>query len=245
MVQRTATPQIVDRLAERWAERPAANCMLGREPHTRVGGACSACRPKMEFDLDHTIAQLVNAGIFDGASACPHRAIVSHLVAGFLFGPEAVRARNSSADDVDAVVELKAALKHVRRVLGAASVKGEDIQLLADDEDAGVDFAPLVGVMRAEPYLADALSLFQRQRRARKTGPRGRRGRLEVQGVAGAMLRAWGHLTGSLPGKNNAHFHELLRAATTTMFGGLDPEPDWEGVTRLARHKNQEEGGGD
>jgi hypothetical protein len=43
-------------------------------------------------------------------------------------------------------------------------------------------------------------------------------------------------LTGVLPGKRNAHFHDLLRAAAITVFGEMadNDEPNWEWQTKTA-----------
>jgi hypothetical protein len=95
-------------------------------------------------------------------------------------------------------------------------------------------------VFDAEQLISNALLFFRETYKKnevpmRRASTRGRKGELEHQGLARAMVRAWKTLTGTLPGKNNTHFHELLRAAATTAFGPLEPEPDWEWATRFAK----------
>jgi hypothetical protein len=228
--------QVIDRLAERWAKatRSPPNCTLGREARRRRGGACSACTPPQEFELDGAVAHLIDTAVFQraGIGMCPYYVVASHLVAGLTLGPEAFRARSAGKDLVDPVVEVKGALRRVRIVLRASQLNPEDIEALSDKHDR---WNALYAVLSAERALEKALAMFQAQIPA-KTGrsPRGRVGALHIQAVARAMAGAWRTLTGRLPAKDNSKFHELLHAATTTIFGHPAEEPNWESATRTA-----------
>jgi hypothetical protein len=237
--------QVIDRLAERWAKarRSPANCRLGPEARRRRGGACSACTPPQEFELDREVAQLINTAVFQraGIGMCPYYVVASHLVAGLTLGPEAFRSRSVGKDRVDPVVEIKGALRRVRNVRRASHLSPEDIEALAlsDKHDR---WNALYSVLSAERALENALAMFQARKPA-KTGrkPRGRTGALHIQAVARAMAGAWRTLTGRLPGRANLEFHGLLNAATGTIFGYPAEEPDWESATRTALERINED----
>ena len=134
-MKQTARPQqVVDRLAERWAEanRLRADCKLGLEPPRRRGGGCSACTTPQEFELDQGVAHLINAGVFKITGQCPSQVITSYLIAGLSFGPEAFRARSTGQYRADPVVEIRGALKRIHTVTKATKLTHEDIEALSD-----------------------------------------------------------------------------------------------------------------
>jgi hypothetical protein len=148
-------------------------------------------------------------------------------------GSEAARARGSNLDRVDPIRELKAALRHIRAVLRMTTLSSEDIEALIDDEDDISDIKALKLVVPAERNLRAAL---QQLNHIKPTNPRrGRTGELKVQAVVRAMARAWRVLTGRLPAKDNARFHDLLSSATATVFEELPHQPNWESATETAR----------
>jgi hypothetical protein len=234
-VKPTTNPQLViNRLAERCLEKAwlSVKCNLGRELLSRRGGACSACVRPQEFELDREVAHLIDTSVFRRAGACPYRIVASHLVAGLTFGPETFRSKSIGKVSIDPVMEVKTALRHVRTVLGACGLSREDIDALNDKGDL---WAALCAVLSAERALADALALFQplTSKKTRRSPP-GRTGVLHHQALARAMAGAWRALTGRLPAKDNVRFHELLHAATTTIFGHPLKEPNWESATKKA-----------
>ena len=219
MKQAGSPQQVIDLLAKRWEEaaRRPVKCTLGRKPLPRRGGACSVCRAQREFELDHAIAQLINARAFKGTGACPYRVITSHLVAGVTAGPEVLRAQSVGQYRVDPVLEIKGALIRIRTIIRATRLTREDIESF---EDKG-DWPKALSLVRsAERALEDALAFFQSQSSGKiRRSARGRTGRLHIQAVARAMATAWHALTGHLPAKDNEKFHDLLAAAVTTIFG--------------------------
>jgi len=195
---------------------------------------CSACKWALKQDqLHEEIGSLIKRAAFQYAHRCPYRVIASHLVASFVVGPEAFRARGIGKKRVDPVTELKKARTHVLAVLGACGLSPEDIAGLRHAADER--YAALYAVRVAEEELANALLFFDRPLDTKsRLFPRGRTGRLHIQALAGALVRAWSVLTGRLPAKNNAKLHRLLTAAGQTVFGRAFEEPDWESATKRA-----------
>ena len=66
---------------------------------------------------------------------CPYQVITSHLVAGLIFGPEAVRAKSAARYRVDPVMEIKGALKRIGAITRATGWSREDIEGLSNKED--------------------------------------------------------------------------------------------------------------
>ena len=239
-MKQTARPQqVVDRLAERWAEanreskRQPVACKLGHEPPRRRGGGCSKCRPPQEFELDQEVAQLISSGAFKGTGECPYRVITSHLIAGLIAGPEVFRARSMGQYHVDPVMEIKGALKRIRIITRATRLTREDIESFEDKDDWS---KALYLVSSAEQALENALPIFG-SRMPVKTGRSRRAGALHIQAAARALVGAWYVLTRRLPAKNNSKFRALLRAANFTLFGHSGKEPSFESATRIAvRH---------
>lgn len=234
-MKQTAGPQqVIERLATRSvnANWSPANCRLAKEAVRRRGGGCSVCKVTPEFELDQTVAELINKSVFKRAGACPYHVISSHLAAGLVFGPETIRARTAGRYPVDPVVELKGALRRIGMVLKAASVSRDDIEALSDQGDRWKAF---YDVLLAERALQAASAVFRSQVPA-PTGrsQRGRVGKLHVQAVARTMARAWRVLTGRLPAKDNLNFQSLLSAAFATVFGHPAKDPNWEFATRIA-----------
>jgi len=226
---------ILNRLAERAlpkVESPAP-CRHGREPVLRRGGPCSVCTVRQEFEFDLEISQLINDGLFKRAKACPFRVISSHLVAGLSFGPEALRARSSGRERVDPVAEVKIALQHIRKVLGVCGLSRDELRGLRNCEGRWKALSELASGERALEASLESFGLSGASKDIHRT-PRGRTGALHIQGVANALVRAWRHLTGRFPAKDNVRFHDLLSAAVVTIFGHAPREPNWESATRTA-----------
>jgi len=225
------TQQIIERLTERCLKvtRP---CALGRKPLPRRGGACSECRISREFELDQAVAELVNTGAFKGIGLCPYHIIASHLVARLVFGPERSRARSAGQSRVDAMLEIKGALKRIGAITRSTALTREDVEAISNKDEW---WQALSAVYSAEHDLQKALAIFRSQAPS-KTGSlrRGPIGALHIQAVAIALARAWRVLTGQLPGKTNKNFHDLLLAAVATIFGHPAKEPNWEAATRTA-----------
>ena len=244
MKQTTRPQQVVDRLAERWAEsnrqskRQPVDCKLGLEPPRRRGGGCSVCTAPQEFELDQEVARLINAGAFKSTGQCPYQVITSYLIAGLSFGPEAFRARSTGQYRADPVVEIKGALKRIHTVTKATKLTHEDIEALSDKDDW---WEALNLVCSAEHALGNALALFRSRPPGKPRSIRGPAGALHIQTVARAMADAWRALTGRLPAKDNEKFHNLLAVAVATIFGHPAKEPNWESATRTAveRMKNE------
>jgi hypothetical protein len=222
--------QAINRLAERSiiASRQPIKCKLGSESLPRRGNACSACTVRREFELDQAVAELITAGAFKGAGACPYQVITSYVVAGLIFSPEAIRAKSVGRYRVDPMAEIKGALKHIRAITRATRWSREDIEGLSN-KDAYWD--AVEGVFAAEHALQKALPIFQSQTIRL---PRGRAGALHVQAVARVMATAWRVLTGRLPAQNNGNFHKLLAAGVATIVGDAAKEPNLESATRIA-----------
>ena len=234
-MKQKANPQyVINTLMEQWRDpKSAPSCKLGRESLSRRGGACSACKWPIKYELDRAVAHLIDAAIYKRADGCPYRIIASHLLAGLILGPEAFRARGVGRKRIDPLVELKRALRHVRAVLGACGLSRENIAALSHKGDRW--YAALYAVLLAEEALGEALQLFEPQSSEKaRSSPRGRAGALHIQALARALARAWHVLTGRLPAKNNVKFHELLLAAATTFFGPRSNEPNWESATKRA-----------
>jgi hypothetical protein len=232
--QRIGPQRGIDRLAD-WLLKPskAPDCKLGREPPQRRGGACSACKPREDFEINREIARLINLRAFKRPGICPYRVFVSHLIARLTVGPEASRARSDGQLRVDPVVELKGARKRIRTILYAGPTR-EHIEAIASCR-GGDRWQALYAVLVAERAVDKALALFQSQVAA-KTGrsPRGRTGALHTQAVAQAMALAWRQLIGRLPAKDNFRFHELVWAAIASIFGHSVKKPNFESATKTA-----------
>jgi hypothetical protein len=221
--------QVINRLAERSisASRQPVKCRLGSESLPRRGNACSACPVRREFELDRAIAELINAEVFKGTGTCPYQVITSHVVAGLIFSPEAIRAKSAGQYRVDPVLAIKGALKQVRAITRATRWSREDIESLSNKDACWEAFE---AVFAAEHALEKALPTFQLQTTRL---PRGRAGTPHVQAVARAMANAWRVLTGRLPAKNNENFHNLVAAGVATIGRGAK-EPNLESATRIA-----------
>jgi hypothetical protein len=128
--------QVINRLAERSirASRQPVKCRLGSESLPRRGNACSACPVRREFELDRAIAELINAEVFKGTGTCPYQVITSHVVAGLIFSPEAIRAKSAGQYRVDPVLAIKGALKQVRAITRATRWSREDIESLSNKD---------------------------------------------------------------------------------------------------------------
>ena len=229
MKQMALPQQIINRLTERWAEANESQdpCRLGYELRRRRRGPCSVCTSPQEYELDREIAQLIDSVPFRRPGICPYRVIVSHLIAGLTFGPEASRARSASRPNIDPVAEIKSAQRHIHAALRATGLSLEDIEAISirDNRDR---WQPLYAILTAERALETALVVFRAQNPAKGRSPRGRIGALHNQAVTRAMALAWRQLTGRLPGKDNTKFHGLLLAATATVFGACEKQPDFE-----------------
>jgi len=237
-VKRTArTQQVINHLAARvWvkASQLPTHCKLGRESRSRRGGACSACTPPQEFQIDQEIAQLINAGTFRRPSICPYRVVVSHLLAGLTLGPEAFRARSARRLRIDPVVEIKSARKRIRSILYATGLSCDDIEAISLSSGS-TRWQALSAIVRADRALEKALEVFQSQIPMETSrSPRGRTGALHNQAVARTMVLAWRQLTGRLPAKKNVKFQGLLLAAIATIFGHPRKEPNLESATKTA-----------
>jgi hypothetical protein len=223
------------RLAE-WcaaASEPSAECKLGLEPTRRRGDACSACKPRPDFEVNSEIARLIKLTAFKRAGICPYRVVVSHLLAGLALGPEAFRARSHRLR-IDPVVEIKAARKRIRSVLYAAGLSRDDIEAILMSSDS-TRWQALAAIATADRALENALTLFQsRIPMQTSRSPRGRTGALHNQAVARATALAWRQLTGRLPAKDNFRFHELVWAAIVSIFGHSVKKPNFESATKTA-----------
>jgi hypothetical protein len=215
-------------------DEASPRCELARQSLGRRAVTCSACTWAVKEDeLHDEIGSLIRAAAFQYADTCPYRVIASHMVASFLVGPEAFRARAIGNKRVDPVTELKKARTHIRTVLGACGLSRENIAALSHTTDERN--AALYALLVAEQELANALQFFERPIVAKsRLFPRGPTGRLHIQALARALARAWSVLTGRLPAKNNVKFHALLSAARRTVFGGAFKEPNWESATKRA-----------
>jgi hypothetical protein len=165
--------------------------------------------------------------VFKGTGTCPYQVITSHLVAGLIFSPEAIRAKSAGQYRVDPVLAIKGALKRVRAITRATRWSREDIEGLSNKDAYWEAFE---AVFAAEHALQKALPIFQSQTTRL---PGGRAGALHVQAVARAMANAWHVLTGRLPAKNNENFHNLVAAGVATIGRGAK-EPNLESATRIA-----------
>jgi hypothetical protein len=230
--------EVINRLGERWAGnagKPAVECRVGREPATRRAGPCSVCTVRMEFEFDDEVTRLVGQKTFDKTSACPYRVFSSHLLTGLTLRPEAVRSRAGKSRRIDPVHELERALERVDAVLSTTTSTPEDIEALVGEEG---DLKVLQLAAAAQRNLQAALELVQRLVVEEPApSPRGRTGRLEVQAIAGAMVRAWLELTDQLPSKDNISCQNLLSSAVATVFGYLEDEPNWEAAIQTARQR--------
>ena len=235
MKQRARPQQVIDRLAERWvkASKSTAHCRLGSEPRRRRLGGCSACTSPQEFELDRTIAQLIDSAAFTRAGVCPYQTVASHLFAGLTLGPEVSRARSAGQLRTDPVAEIKGILKRIRTLLYATGLSRDDIEAISIRND-GARWQALYAIVAAERLLMKALDLFRAQIPAKAPSVRGRTGALQIQAVARASALAWRQLTGRLPAKGNIKFQGLLKAALTSIFGDSVKEPNLESATKIA-----------
>jgi hypothetical protein len=224
------------RLWERMLLTPAPECRLGCEPRRRRSAWCSACLcKKPEFEIDHAIAQLISNGTIVASTECPYRAFTKSLILGLLLGPGTeLTAREG---ECIRIAELETALKHINRAVETLAGSRDNMRRIKEDDPY---FARLTDVFDAEALIANALNHFKialeknEKERTKPASSRGRRGDLDLQGIANSLAREWENLMGTLPGKNNTNFHNLLRGASTTIFGLREPEPDWEWATRSA-----------
>jgi hypothetical protein len=234
-VKQKRPQQVIDGLAE-WlfkASEPSAECNLGREPPSRRGDACSACKPRPDFEINSEIARLNKLAAFKRPGMCPYRVVVSHLLAGITLGPEAARSRGVGRLRVDPVVEIKEARKRIRSILRAAPSR-DNIEAIASC-DGGDRWQALYAVVVAERALERALALFQSQITVQVSRSRaGRTGALHNQAVARAMALAWRELSGRLPASKNVNFQGLLLAAIATIFGHPRNEPNLESSIKTA-----------
>jgi hypothetical protein len=168
-------------------DEASPRCELARQSLGRRAVTCSACTWAVKEDeLHEEIGSLIRAAAFQHAHTCPYRVIASHLVASFVVGPEAFRARGIGKKRVDPVTELKKARKHVRTVLGACGLSQENIAVLRHTADER--YAALYAVLVAEQELANALKFFERPIDPKsRLLPRGRTGRLHIQALAHAL----------------------------------------------------------
>ena len=116
--QKTKAQETIDWLTEQCLtpkDEAPPRCELGRQSLRRRAVTCSACKWALKQDqLHEEIGSLIKRAAFQYAHRCPYRVIASHLVASFVVGPEAFRARGIGKKRVDPVTELKKARKHVR-----------------------------------------------------------------------------------------------------------------------------------
>jgi hypothetical protein len=149
-------------------------------------------------------------------------------------GPEATRARSGRQIALDPVVELKRARKRIGALLFATGLARDDIDAIAIGNTSG-RWQALGAVLTAERALDKAIELFQQPEamNTRRASP-GRTGALHHQAIARATALAWRQLTGRLPAKDNAKFHQLLQAAMTAILGDRAKLPNLESATNTA-----------
>jgi hypothetical protein len=232
--QKSRSQQVIGGLAEWGAKASKSQCKLGREPPRRRGGACPACPPRQELEINGEISRLINLGAFKHPGICPYRVVVSHLLAGLMVGPESLRARSVRRLRIDPTVKIKEARKRIRSILYATGLSRDDIEGLSVSRDSP-RWQALSAIATADRALEKALALLQSPI-AIQTGRlrRGRAGRLHMQAIARAMARAWRRLTGRLPAKNSVRFHALLWGAIVSIFGHSVKKPNFESATRTA-----------
>jgi hypothetical protein len=181
------------------------------------------------------VSQFIAKGIFSAATKCPYLVAARSLIRAIMLGPEVMRAgRENQKTRID---ELKKALRHIDRAIGTLARDRRDMKALSDQDPV---FQYWADVINAEQSITNAVHCFIEEYEKLKPDRvsfRGRKGMLALQGIAQNMVLAWEELTGTLPGKNNTHFHDFLHASATTVFGPLESEPDWEWVTRSARDR--------
>jgi len=249
-------------LTKLWSRLMEAHsqCKLG-EGHGLRRGQCSACPLKFELEIDRAVAQLISKNIFTIRDkipltpypvvnkhlikyACPYHVVSEYLFTAINFG--SVASQESHEHDGMMIAELKTALNHIKHMW--RTINPDTMSEFSDVDPRDSYFASFKDIRLAEYKLANALSVFEERYAEQspelpaKTG-RGPRGLKELQDIAVCTARLWKKFTGRFPGKNNVQFHDLLRAATITVFGMTDEEPNWEWATRSAvqRLKGQEE----
>jgi hypothetical protein len=217
------------------AVAPHPSCRLGREPRQRPGTMCSVCNLKIDLEIDRAVARLVANGTFDGTSGCPYGVMISGVIGGIISGDVANRGEHEH--DSFRIKELKAALKHIAGIWGTLARERWEFERLSGQDPY---FDCFNDIKDAEYKLIAVLRFFEeRHAEVARTSPRpygrGARGLEELQDIVRSIAFGWKTLTGALPGKSNVQFHELLRAAATTVFGAIDDdEPNWEWHTRSA-----------
>jgi hypothetical protein len=148
-----------------------------------------------------------------------------------------VASREAHDHDSFRIKELKAALKHIAGIWGSMPRERWEFERLAEEDPY---FAWFNDIKDAEYKLIGALRFFENrhadlERTSPRPSERGAKGLEELQDIVSSIAFGWKMLTGALPRKRNAQFHELLHAAATTVFGEMDDdEPSWEWQTRLA-----------
>jgi hypothetical protein len=254
MIKVPTTRERSDRYAAVWRRiwarllqgRIHAECKLGREQEQRRRDKCSACSINIVLQLDHAVAELIREGVIAVPANCPYLLFTRALGFALLAGPGAEETRRES--ERTRIIELKTALKHVDRALKTLVPDREDIRSLGGDEEEDEElFVRLADVVRAETLIQNAVKfLIENAKRTygeetdltKPARPRrGRPGALDVQGIVSYCDDAWKELIGKQPGKNNVNFHTLLCAASETVLGPLDPEPDWEHQIVAARQR--------
>jgi hypothetical protein len=218
----------------------AVECKLARERRRR-SSKCSACRfGEPELEIDHAIAQLISNGSLVSSKQCPYLAFTSALVVGVMSGPEAEL--SGWQGQLTRIRELETALSHIARALHTMPQSRDEILDRAEEDDPY--FTALAKVIEAEALISHAWD-FLKQKYKSETGgiepfsSRGRPRALDLQGIVIACADEWERLMGKQPGKNNVSFHDLLQAASATVFGPRETEPDWGWAIREAKRRKQ------
>jgi hypothetical protein len=217
--------RIIARLFRRLRE-PSSECRLGREPSRARRDRCSACTyRKATFEIDHAVARLIENNTFSKSIACPYRVFAKHLWLALMIGPEMLAAvHNHHQRTVD---QLESALKHLRMALRAYE-EHEWVMMFMEKEYHSM----MKEVFAAQQSIAKAVDFFRTEYLKRdhptRKSKRGRGKELARQTIVRGCSFAWEELTGLKPGKANTKFHDVLSAASATVFGARDRVTGWE-----------------
>jgi hypothetical protein len=229
---RTRYGQIIIRLFLRLRER-SNECRLGREP--RQGKRCSACTwRKAKFQIDHAVARLIADNTFAVSAVCPYRVFTENLLLALMMGPEATAALHDQNQRT--VGELEIAVKHLRMAIRPYEELKWVTMWMAKKH-----LSIMLEVIDAEQRIAEAINFF-RSRYLNDAEPKSKRGRgkeLGRQSIVQGCAEAWEQLTGLRPRKANTKFHDVLAAASVTVFKHRGDVKGWEWqIKRLEeRHK--------
>jgi flagellar biosynthesis chaperone FliJ len=171
------------------------------------------------------VARLIEDNTFAKSTECPYRVFTKQLWVALMCGPEILA---TVLDQHQRTVDqLEIALKHLRMAVSPIAEHAW-VMMWMEKEYYSIMREVIVGQISIEKALNFFRTGYLKRDHPTRKSKRGRGKELARQTIVQGCSEAWEELTGLRPGKANTKFHDVLSAASATVFGARDKVTGWE-----------------